>query len=59
MLNKRKEGSQVHDILPNCEETAPPKKITLKSFAKQVAISSFSNIAGGAVGHPLDTIRVS
>lgn len=34
------------------------KSFSLKIFCLQILSSSLANIAGGAAGHPLDTIRV-
>ena len=41
------------------QDQQKPVRYSLKMFVAQFANSALSNTLGGAVGHPLDTIRVS
>ena len=52
-----------HDSTENVIQAVGEKKkafeMTMRFFCYQVATSSFSNIIGTILGHPLDTVRVS
>ena len=56
---RRQVESDADDVISKVGESKKAFQMSMHFFAYQVAISSFTNIIGTVMGHPLDTIRVS
>lgn len=55
---RRQVEADADDVISKVGEGKRAFQMSMRFFAYQVAISSFTNIIGTVIGHPLDTIRV-